>query len=295
MRGATSSEERSRSMDEERETFRHDPRALSRRLFDRAKRLWGLALLLQLGVFALGLALTFSPGSGWAGFLLAVSLVLSVGSEIVTLRYETAKGNAESLLRKLDFRNSFGWGLTKAEMRDFLAQSPARLTKGLTTEELGEEYFASSEGMGARRALENVQESAWWSRHLAGNMGWLCAVGALVLLLAPITPLIAILGRVNHLQQLPLIAQVTTSALMLVFTIGLGRLSFSYFAFSRECRNTETATENLLASNVDEKQAIRVMHEYHLARAGAPPLPLWLWKLRNRRLNELWEGYRPSS
>ncbi len=279
--------------------FRHDPRALSRGLYDRAKGLWGVAYALQLGVFGVGITLVFFAASHWVGILLAAALCLSVASEIVLLRFEAAKGIAEELLRKLDLRDSFGWGLDEAEMRDFLARSPSRLTEGLTTEDLGERYFASGQSIGPERALENVQESAWWSKHLASRMVLWCAGAALVLLIGPIAVLVASILATADPEKLSLITQVAVSVLMAGFTFGLLRLAFAYYSFSRESDRAvvraESASRRLLAEgSVSLERALRVVQEYHLARTVAPPIPSWLWRRNQDRLNRLWEQYRPG-
>ena len=41
-----------------------------------------------------------------------------------------------------------------------------------------------------------------------------------------------------------------------------------------------------------QRQAAKIMNEYHLSRASAPILPTWIWKYHRDRLNKVWHEYR---
>lgn len=269
----------------------HDLRALSRALFDLAKRWRAAELLLRLSVFVLGalvILLSFLPKS--APFLVAL---LTVAAEICLLRSDAIKRAAEGLLRKLDVQESFGWPISGAEVSDILVQSPARLRKKFSVSSIKEQYFASQEASGARRVLENVQESAWWSKHLARRTGH-CYLAAIAVLVS--VSLVALLVSIETIQNFDIlsnIGRVVTSTFMLVFSLGLIRFALDYYRFGAKAAQMEEQIEHLLASGSDDTmQAIKVMHEYQLARAMAPLLPGWLWRLMRDDLNKLWQEYR---
>jgi hypothetical protein len=46
---------------------------------------------------------------------------------------------------------------------------------------------------------------------------------------------------------------------------------------------------------IDIVQAIKIAHEYQLARMIAPLIPSWIWKRKRDDLNELWATYRTRS
>ncbi|NTW01906.1 MAG: hypothetical protein HGA19_11555 [Oscillochloris sp.] len=48
-------------------------------------------------------------------------------------------------------------------------------------------------------------------------------------------------------------------------------------------------------TQLPDVQAIKLLHEYQIARAGAPMLPDWLWSLMQRELNDLWIQHRKRS
>jgi hypothetical protein len=160
----------------------YDLRALSRALFDVAKHWRTAELVLRLSLFVVGvLVILLSILPEYAPLLIAL---LTAAAELCLLRSDAIKRIAESLLRKLDVQESFGWPISKVEVSDLLIQSPARLRKEYSKSETQEQYFASQEQPSPRRALENVQESAWWSKHLSRRTGhyYLIATAALTLI-----------------------------------------------------------------------------------------------------------------
>ncbi len=151
---------------------RYDPRTLCQAYFELAKRWIIAAILSKILIFLFGILTIFLPIiPGYAPFVITV---FSIASDLFAWRSDMIKGTADTLLRKLDQWDSFGWAISRAEMSDLLMRSPTNLYKLAPTEIVGEEYFASKEGIGAKRAMENIQESAWWSKHLSERMGQYC-------------------------------------------------------------------------------------------------------------------------
>jgi hypothetical protein len=281
-------------MDDKEHELRHNPRVLCQALFIRATRWLTAALLCKIGVFALGalvVLLAFIPKS--APFLVAA---LSIIAEICLWRSEKNKGTAEALLRKLDMRDAFGWPISKGEMSDLLLRVPAKLRKKLSPEGLGEQYFASKETAGAKRAVENTQESAWWSKHLAEKMGHYCLTITCVLAVGSVVLLVVSIETVRDFDTLSSIGRTVTSTISFLFSLGLLRLAMGYYSFSRKAAQIEDQAESLLSSErIDAIQAIKIAHEYQLARMTAPLIPSWIWKRKRDDLNELWATYRTRS
>lgn len=275
------------------EQLRHNPRALSTTLFDRSKRFWGLALLCQAGVFGGGLSLIWVQDELWRALLTVVALVLSAASWALLRRRDAAKGSAEALLRKLDLKGSFGWELSRVETSDLLAELPRRVAKSLPPESLGEKYFASGRPKGPRRSMENLEESAWWSKHLSRYMSVYCFACAAVLLCVPVLILLVGAQAVVDVSTLSRLAQVVISVLTLVFALDVVGLALSYWDFRGQAERAEARARYLLSGgSADEVTAIKTIQEYHLARAAAPMIPTFVWKLHRAPLNELWGKYR---
>jgi hypothetical protein len=274
-------------MVDEHEVRRHRARALSRALYDRSKRWWWTSLACKVSVFVVGtIVVLWAPG--WKSSAVLIFLIY-LASELALLRSDSFKGRAETIVRKLDFEESFDWKISGAELYDYELRSPKRLRKNLPTTASNEKYFASTEAFGPRRAAENVVESSSWSKHLAEKMGHLCLGITCVLVIGSIVILVVSIDSVQNISSLSNIGRLVTSALMLVFSLGLLKLMLGYYGFSEKAEKAEQAAENLLKGDCGERDAIKVLHDYQVARATAPLLPTQLWKRMRDDLNERWK------
>lgn len=271
--------------------FIDDLRTLSKAYFELAKRWMIAAILFKILIFLFGLLSIFLPIiPGYTPFIITL---FSIASDLFTWRSDVIKGTSEGLLRKLDYLDSFGWEMSKAEISDILMRRPKNLYKLAPNEVVGEEYFASKEGIGAKKAMENIQESAWWSKHLSERMGQYCFIVTFILIAVLFGVLLLSVQTVNGSNTLANIGRVVTSALMLVFSLGLFRFVVNYYGFSKKASQIEEKIEHLIKLPIfDETEAIKVMQEYHIARASAPLIPSWVWKQMRNDLNKMWKKYR---
>jgi hypothetical protein len=271
--------------------LKHDPRALCQAYFSLAKKWFIVAYTGKCLVFLLGVLSILLPLlPGYAPFLV---VAMAASADFFSWYSDAYKGTAEALLRKLDGRDSFGWAISHAELSDLLMRSPSNLDKLVFAEALAEEYFASKEGVGAKRALENIQESAWWSKHLSERMGRYYLIGTCILIILSVSVLLVSIQTINNTMLLASIGRIVTSVLLLVFSLGLFRSVLGYYNFSSKAAQIEKYIENQIASqNFDVADAIKVMNEYHLARASSPLIPSWIWKSMRNELNETWKKYR---
>ncbi len=277
-------------MVDEHEVRTHRARALSRALYDLSKRWWWTSLACKLGVFIAGTIIVFwYPGWRYSALLI---FLIYLAAELSLLRSDSFKGRAETIVRKLDFEESFDWKISSIEMSNYEMRSPARLMRNLPTTASEEKYFASTEGFGPRRAAENVLESAFWSKHLAERMGHYCLAATCLLVLGSIVILVVSIDTVENINSLSNVGRFVTSALVLVFSLGLLKLMLGYYGFSRKSERAEQAAENLLKGDCEERDAIKVMHDYQVARATAPLIPTQLWKLMRNDLNAQWTRRR---
>jgi hypothetical protein len=272
-------------------SFKYNPRAHCQVYFELSKKWFGATLLTKFLLFLLGIvAIFFAKIAIYASILL---FALQVLSELFSWRSDANKGIAESLLRKLDAWESFGWEISQAEISDLLARCPSSLDKLVFSQALEEEYFSSKEGIGAKRALENIMESAWWSKHLAESMRKYYLIATCALILFSISILIFSVQAIKDVDFINSLGKIVTASLMLVFSFGLLRSVLGYHNFSTKSAQIEKRIESLLASRlVVESEAIKIMNEYHIARNSAPLIPSWLWKWKRDELNKIWEGYR---
>ena len=269
--------------------FKHDPRRLVDCLFSRAKRWLILVNLSRACSVLLGITSAFLF-STWT-LTPVVVFMLYVLSEVATWRSEAFKRSAETVLRKLDFWDSFAWEISSEEMSDFVIDCPSRLRKKIPPP-AADDYFASREEPGPTRALENLQESAWWTKHLARRMGHILLFITIAVTIASMIVLLAGIGALQNQETLGNVGRTVTAALMLVLSLGLARLTLAYYQLGKRAEQSEREASRQLKSTTTLLDVVKAWHDYQVARAGAPLIPNSLWRLKRSELNEAWKNYR---
>ena len=269
----------------------YNARLLRNRLFALSRNWLATAWALKILAFLLGaISVSLSIFPKASPFVTAGLILLA---ELCLWRSDRLKSLAQTLHRKLDMEDSFGWKISAAEMSDVLARSPFDLNSLARQDDMGSNYWASKETPGSKRAVENVQESAWWSKHLAESMWLVCLAWPCILLIGSVSLLIFSIQTFQDADQLSNAAKIVTSAILLIFSLGFIRFTVGYFSFSKKSeRIEEAATAMLKSATIDNVEAIKLWQEYQLARSTAPMLPTWIWKRRQVKLNLLWNQYR---
>ena len=272
--------------------FKHDLRKLVDCLLDRAKKWWIVSSVSRIvSIIAGAMSVLLFPGFKPAAVIIFLVYIVS---DVAAWRSDQFKGFAQSVLRKLDFRNSFGWPISGEEMSDLIVDCPTRLRRRIPPPS-DDGYFASNEAVGTARALDNLQEASWWSKHLARRMGHITLGITIGLILASFIVHLISINSVRDFDTLTSIGRVVTSALMLVLSLGLIRLTVGYYNFAKKAEQAERDAIRLLKSNPDELDAVKAWQEYHVSRAAAPLIPSVLWRRMNKDLNEAWSVYRTRS
>jgi hypothetical protein len=268
-----------------------NPRSLCQVYFSLAKRRARYAFLCKFLVFVVGILAVFIPN--FASITPLFVLVLAIAAEFLSWRSDTHKGKAEAWLRKLDGLDSFGWQISKAELSDLLVQSPIKIDNLVMEEALKQAYFASQETQGTQRALENLQESAWWSKHLTERMWQYYTVATALLFILALIILLTSISIFDNTQILSSVGRIITSTLTLIVSLNLARSILNYYSFSLRAGRIEATADILLKSpTLHESEVIKLWNEYHLARSSAPIIPTWLWNQMRDRLNETWKQCR---
>lgn len=256
--------------------------------FDSAKKWNGASILLRLAVFTGSvLAIFISIRLAW---LPIAAFLLSILVELVSWRAETLAGKAGEVKRVYEYANGFG---QKPSARDL-----SNLRAIASEKEGGESFklllegnlFASNESAGARRVVENLMESSWWSSHLARKTAfyylWLIAVLSVV-------SFVTLFYSVNILkghEELKGVGEIVTSVILLIFSLGLVRTCLGLFEFSRSAEGTDRECEQVLElEELTDTKSLRLLYDYQLTRASSPLIPTWVWKRHRDRLNELWD------
>jgi hypothetical protein len=265
-------------------------RALDRVFRETAESWWFLSLTFKMSIFLAGLILIFLPAS--SQIIPFVVLGLTLVAEFSSWRYNGARDSWETLHRRLDLSESLGWEISNAEISDLLTQSSKKQKEQAVGLNL-ETYFASDKDFGAKRAVENVQESAWWAKHLAKRAGSIYIGAIIFLLIGSFAVLIVSIETVRNFDVLTNMGRAATSAVMLIFSLDIARTAHAYRKYSEKAASIESESIRLLKMpKINTIDALKIMQEYHLAHAEAPMNPQWLWKLMRDDLNRTWQEYR---
>lgn len=140
--------------------------------------------------------------------------------------------------------------------------------------------------------MENLQESAWYTKNLAKKMKACCFVLTVAIPSICVICLLITLLYVNVTEQQTYIAKITTASLLLVVSSGLIQFTKNYDNLHKKAETAENQASKLLESPNDETlPAIRTFNEYHLAKAIAPPIPDLLWNWSEKKLNSSWAKF----
>lgn len=264
------------------------PYSLAKALDDCAKRWWGASLGTKGLGFLTGALISVLPPEP-VPFIVAGFTLLA---ELCSYRSDAIKSTAQQFRRKLDLQDGFGWQIPAADRSDLQVRCSWWVKKRVRTHPVNEPYFVATDPPGPLRALKNVAESAWWTKHLAQRMATYCWTVMVVGIIGSfITLIVALQATSTHTLQVS-VAKLVTAFLMLFLSLGLIKLALGYSSLSKNSDSSEKAADRAQTGTADELGAFKVMYDYHLNRAAGPLLPTWLWKLRNDDLNQSWKEHR---
>lgn len=252
--------------------------------YDRAKWWAGLVLILQVLLFVGGVVAVFAPQFSLTYPWIAVPLAMI--NAAIAGRAGECKGDAESLKRRLEFWAGFGRPLSGRMLADFRQKLPHSLPPEVDRLLREGNTYASAQPPGPKRAAENLGESAWFSRHLAGWCAtalsfvfWITLGSALALLFYSAISLTGSHAGVSA-------AKCVSATLMFILSGGAWRAWQGYKSFSSRAKEIDDEAARLAATaNPDVWEVQRLWGEYQLARSAAPLIPTWVWKLRRHRLD----------
>ena len=264
------------------------PYALARAFDDCAKRWWGASLGAKGLGFLTGAFIGVLPPEP-VPFIVAGCTIVA---ELCSYRSDAVKSTAQQFRRKLDLQDGFGWHIPKSDLSDLRVRCSAWVKKRARMNPVNEPYFASADPAGPVRALKNVCESAWWTKHLAQRMATYCWTAMILgIIISFVVLIVALQATSTHSTQVNA-AKMVTAFLMFFLSLGLVKLAFGYGSLSKNSESSEKAADRALQAKPDELGAFKVMYDYHLHRAAGPLLPTWLWKMLKDELNRTWQEHR---
>jgi len=265
-------------------------RALETGLFDTAKRYWRNNLLCKFIAGLYGIVSVLLDLS--TGAVVIPVFLLTVVSEVCSYFSDSTKGLAQRLHDKLDFRDSFGWKIENDEVRTFLARAP-RSVRESAKKASPEPWFESKEENNLRRALENLEESSWWTEELSWKAFFYLMWISLIVVVLVVVYLVVVALYIPQKGQ-PIGAKIGIAVLSLLPLLGVIKLILGYYSLSQASSAIRKEAHKSLAENerVLETIVIKLWFEYQAKRSSAPMLPSWVYHWNRDLLNKLWKDYK---
>jgi hypothetical protein len=270
-------------------------KTLVNRAYDRAKLWMGWIMGLQILIFCSGVLSIFWP-TITLGYPF-IALPLAFVAAYISGRAGKFKGTAEVLKRHHEYFSGFGKAPSNTQLADLrqslrvkLAPDEDKLLReGIT--------YASDEGPGPKRVLENLSESAWFTKHLAHycwtRLGFVFCVSIVVAITLLIVSATSLSGTDAGIKT----AKCVSSTLLFLMSVGMMRTVLAYKKLEETAGKIDEGACHLLERGEEPTvfEAQRLLSEYQLARASAPLVPTWVWKVERDTLNENWETKRPKN
>jgi hypothetical protein len=262
--------------------------------YDKAKIWTGWILIAQIVIYLAGVAAVFAPKLPLA--YPAVALVLVLVNSWLSARATKFQLTAELLKRQHEYWQGFGQPPLPGQLADLRVEMGETLSEeadGLLREGL---KYSSGERPGPERVLENLSESAWFSKHLAGwcsdRLSKLFVASAIVAVVILLIVATSLAGN----QVGTIIAKCVSSTLTFLVSVGVLNSWLAFGRFQREAASIEAEAQRLLKhGTVVPFEAQRLLSEYQLLRASAPMIPTWVWTTRRRALNQTWDELKRST
>ena len=158
--------------------------------FKRAKRWWFYSNVSNILIIFFGLVANLWPA--FAPTLAFFSTIFVVFSFVSQWYSDSAKENAEWLLRQLEMCDGLGWPVDEQELCGIAANIPARL-HGKLDEQSDHKYFDSKEKASAQRLVDNFMQSSFYTKYQARFVSKvILSLGIGVILLSVFTAIVAL-------------------------------------------------------------------------------------------------------
>jgi hypothetical protein len=261
--------------------------------FASAKRSQTLAIAIQMFIVGAGILAVFVPNLSPS--YPPVAVVSTMVLAVVKFNTDDLRGKAERLKRAYEFADSFGEGVAKKLLAEIDVSSPRHLSSTDLVELSRGVVFASATEQGPRRALENLQESAWWSNQNARLTAHiLCSIAALIFTSALIILIVVTVAPGPHDLSLEAsVGRIVASTLLCVFSLNLIQTVIKLYRFAAKAGAIDDEAEHRLdQTSSNPIDTMRLLSEYQIARASAPMIPTFIWKLRAEKLNGVWTRHK---
>lgn len=257
--------------------------------FDSGYKLWKNAICIERGLVLIAILGLFTPPSV-AYPLALISFLLLIWAYLRKYQSAEAKDAGENGRRAFLLADGLDFRFEGKARSDIISDLPKRSDLPIVTESAN--YFSNSREPGAARLLLDIQESAFWTRHIADAAFWRELGKASVFPAA----LFFLLVMCVNADSLNLRIQAAQCILISITTAISGehihRL-LAFFKAKNQADSMDQKLENLNISTFDEKRRMAnvalLLGDYNSLVASIPHFDNTLHKAKQEELNTLWK------
>ena len=270
--------------------IRVNTRQLTELELDQASGSWGFAFLIQMLMVFLSLFFAFSGGDYiWSPVITALMALASSISRWLSDRH---KDVAEGLRRAVEEHECFGWSCSGPLRADLLETATPAMVSKAEDPDRPDPTHSVRNPLVPESAVELVEQSAWWAKRLASEMGYLIAGFAAVATSVALVTLLAALQDLNA-EAAGAEAKLALAIIVIISCSGVFRLAADHYAFSAASLRMQTLAATLLArGSVSRVTAIRLLHQFQALRQQAPLVPTFWLAARKDGLRREWNQER---
>lgn len=204
---------------------------------------------------------------------------------------DSAKSNGEWLLRQFEMWDGMGWAIDQKSLSNILADIPASVRNKIDEVSINK-YFDSKKKKSAQRVADNIRQSAFYTKCQAHFIFLVILAIGLLVLMATFFMAVAAFQNYQNID-----GSAVSYVLLAIFQVLVGagylRLAIEYWQFVSVASQIEDRAEVLARDKtISDIDAIRIAHDYQIARASLPLIPEWVWKVKQDEINDLWKKLR---
>ncbi len=243
----------------------------------------------NLAIIFLGLVANLWPTSTPSVTLIsAVLLAFSLFGQWIS---DSAKNNGEWLLRQFEMWDGMGWTIDTKALCNLMSDIPASVRSKIESVS-SNKYFDSKKKKSPQRVSDNIRQSAFYSKCQARFISKVILAVGLGILLATFFMMMVAFQNLSSLD-----GNVAAHILLAIFQIVVGtgyiRTTLDYWQFVAAAGQIEDSAEVLAKDKTtSDTDAIRIAHDYQIARSSLPLIPEWVWKVKQDEINDLWMKLR---
>jgi hypothetical protein len=223
----------------------------------------------------------------WLSALAGVSAVLSYAA---FWWHDWNKNEAELLQQRLLLADSLGgaWAFSERERHSMHASLGARARREAAKLKTAKEYYDSQSTTGAKRLLDNAQESVFFTQHIAHHarnqyLVWVCLLVVVALSSMYVFACTLVGSALNALVRIAVLF------LFAALTGGVLRRGVGFGALTKTCADLDRAMdEQRKAGTVELERVLPLVHRYQCALILAPLLPSSIYNREHNMLTEQW-------